>query len=451
MSNIEKAVNQIFTSPGFYGAVLGSICIITLGVLITKIKIIKNNHDAFKNNLNNFVVLIALPFAIISSYMSDLELSDLKTYGYVLALSCFLSFGLHILAFIVAKFMPQFYSKKYLAKKYALHFSKLDGVKYSVDNPLDVDQIYSRAKTEHRQMIMIDWLLVLNNSVTFFGLPMVMALFGQAGAKIVLIFQIPPVIFTYTVGSVIFSKVKFNKENFGKSMYQTFVNPMMMSLMVGIVLWLTQLIPGAGSNSSVEPKTGFGIWFSPWNGTNTSDKNPHGWFNFKETLPPVYTIIQYIAAMSTPLIWIITGMNISKLKIKKLLSDPKIWNILVSKYIAFTVFMMAILIGLTYAGAFSNPNLKFFLGGTDTGNNQVAAQVAIPASLMILVAVPTTPVFTTYAVKYKNHESYVSSVVGITALFSAIMMPVWFIIGFIVFSAIDTNMIQIINSVVTIS
>lgn len=156
MSNIEKAVNQIFTSPGFYGAVLGSICIITLGVLITKIKIIKNNHDAFKNNLNNFVVLIALPFAIISSYMSDLELSDLKTYGYVLALSCFLSFGLHILAFIVAKFMPQFYSKKYLAKKYALHFSKLDGVKYSVDNPLDVDQIYSRAKTEHRQMIMID-------------------------------------------------------------------------------------------------------------------------------------------------------------------------------------------------------------------------------------------------------------------------------------------------------
>lgn len=422
-SDIGLIASNLFTNSGFWSAIVASIFIICLGILISKVKYVKNNFESFKSNLNMLVILLAIPGLVLSVYMTDLKLSDLKNLSVVLAISCTYTILFNILAFVVAKWYPQLISKKWLIQKYKVLFKK-EIAELNInqeENPFDNTMIWNKLTSEHRLLILIQWLIVLNSSLTFFGLPMVQAIYGQSGSQVVLIFQILPVIGTYSIGSVAFSRVSFGKENFKQSLKQTFLNPMMISMILGIILWLTQLIPGASD------------FTGPWWEKNTSNIGKHGWFNFSVTFPPIYKIVSFLGGLVSPIVWIVTGMNISKLEIKSILQNRKIWLILIIKYFVVPVSGLLILIGLNFANVFKGDS--FNLGGSSS-ETLVPAYVAIPSIIMILLVTPTTPVFTAYAVRYKTHEDLVSSTVGITALFSAFMMPIWFIISYLIFYAI---------------
>lgn len=420
--SVGQIAEKLFTNSGFWSAVVASIFIIGLGIFMSKIKFVKNNFEIFKQCFNNLVITIAIPALVLSVYMSNLKMDDLINLSVVLGLSSAYTIIFHILAFVVAKWYPRILPEKWLVKKYKMLFRK-DLIAWNNGNDdinsLDISIIMPQIKTEHRNLIIIQWLMVLNSSLIFFGLPMIEAIYGVAGSQIVLIFQIMPVIFTYTVALVAFSRIKFDKENLKQSLKSTFLNPMMIAMFIGLSLWLTQLIPNASD------------FTGPWWEINEANPTKNGWFNFSVTFPPIYKIVTFLGGMVSPLVWIVTGLNISKLKLKEILKNKNVWILLFIKYLLVPVVAMEFFIGLIKANAFVGET-DYFLGGINTGL-PIPSYVAVPSTCMVLLATPTTPIFTAYAVKYQNNEDFVSSTVGITALFSAFMMPIWFIISYLIF------------------
>lgn len=417
-SGLSTLVIGLFSSINFWSALVACIGIITIGIFLNKNKWVQKNFLNFKTSLNNLVVIVAMPALIIYVYLQDISISVLKDLSVVILISIFYSIGLFLLSFVVARFFPKFLSEKWLIKKYNEYF-ELEKSKQDI-NLFDKNAILAKIRDKHREYILVKSLLALFNSITFFGLPLIQAIFGQEGTLLLIMFQTIPVVVCYFYTYVILGRIKIETKTIFSSLKKCLLNSIMIIMFVMLFLWLSQLIPGLNK------------FTGPWFEYNKPNKPHHGWLNFKVTFPIVYRILQLLQYLVTPIVWIITGLSIGKLNLKNSFSKPDIWILLIFKFILIPLVFLIIFILLDLFKVFHLA--KPYSIGNEVS---VAGRIAIPSIIMAILATPTTPVLTSFAVSFKNSEEDVSLVVGSSSLLSPIMMILWIIVSFVTFSAIN--------------
>ncbi|MGZ9431610.1 AEC family transporter [Mycoplasma sp. 480] len=359
------------SNQSLWGAIIASIGIITIGYLFAKFKILKQEG---KGIINQIVLLIALPALALNGFMKTITIKSLIEQAVILGVA----FAFYIVLCIIALVWVKFVKVPKLSK------SKV------------VKTLGGENVTESRALVI--WMMLIFGSTTFFGLPIIQAVYDKNGVLAANIWNIPYRIFLYSLCFMLMSGLKFNKANFSKSIKTALLNPIVIATFIGLILWLSQLIPG-------------GTW-------NVVDKNGNktgvilGWFELSKTLPALHKIIQTLSGLASPLIWITIGMTIATVPLKNAIQDIWVWIFVAIKLIAIPSLVLLIMLPLKYTGV-------------------VTSHVA--SSMVIFAAVPPSTVVIAYSMKYKMHETYSAQCSALATLCAIVMMPVWIVVLGLVF------------------
>lgn len=166
-------------------------------------------------------------------------------------------------------------------------------------------------------------------------------------------------------------------------------------------MWLTQLIPGAsnfGKNFTIVSRTG-----------------GNGWFNWSVTMPYLYKPINTIGGLSSPLVWLSIGITLAGTKLIDSVKDKWVWIFSTEKLILVPLIIFLVMLGLVSSGI-------------------VSKEVAIP--MIIFAATPPAIVVIAYSMQYKVCEKFSSQCSALCTLLAIIFIPLWIIIGDVVFSAV---------------
>lgn len=232
-ADVGKAVVDTLKAWGFWSAIIATMFVIFLGWFLTKRGTFKKDWEAV---LIKIVMVLGLPCLAFDGFMADTTVDQVKTQAAILLVG----FLFYIILGIVAKY---FY------------------IKYDQDvrDTLAMCTVFA--------------------STTFFGIPVVTALFGSGKAALPAnVFNIPYRVFLYSLGFIVMSKpvvtqlasvgqttaetvvaakidpvgyaqvkaeIRAKKMTMVKTnLKQIFVNPILIATIIGFIFWVTQLIPG---------------------------------------------------------------------------------------------------------------------------------------------------------------------------------------------------------------
>ncbi|WGI36668.1 AEC family transporter [Mesomycoplasma lagogenitalium] len=347
------------SNQGLWGAIIASIGIIALGYGLTKFKLLKQEG---KGIINQIVLLIALPALAFSGFMNTITIDSLIEQSIILAISFAFYILLNAIALLWVKFGTVALAKTKLAKK-----------------------IGGENVTESKALVI--WMMLIFGSTTFFGQPIIQAVYGNTGILAANIWNIPYRIFLYSLCFMLMARLKFNKENFTKSIKTALLNPIVIATFLGLIFWLSQLIPG-------------GTW-------KVNETKYVGWFELKTTLPAIHKIFQTLGSLASPLIWITIGMTLAATPLKQAVSSVQVWLFCFAKLIVIPAIMFLVML----------PFVKY---------GKVTPGVA--GAMVIYAAVPPATVVIAYSMKYKMQETYSAQCSALSTLLAIIIMPIWILI-----------------------
>ncbi|WP_233485740.1 AEC family transporter [Spiroplasma sp. ChiS] len=353
---------------------------IFLGWFLTKRGTFKKDWETV---LIKIVMVVGLPCLAFDGFMADTTVEQVKTQAAILLVE----FLFYIILGIVAKY---FY------------------IKYEQDvrDTLAMCTVFA--------------------STTFFGIPVVTALFEAGQATLPAnIFNIPYRVFLYSLGFIVMSKptqgqlatiaetktetivdakidptgyAQVKTEIWAKKMAtvkanlkQIFANPILIVTIIGFIFWVTQLIPGIEIVPD-QNKIGSGRLFSP--------------LRLDNTFSPLFKITKTLEGLCTPLAWLAIGMTLAKGKLREAMQDKKVWYGMIMKVILTPIIFAVI--------------------GKETGVwklNSVGLTV-----IVIMLAAPPASVIVAYSIGYKKQPMLASNLTLVSTLFSIISLPFWVII-----------------------
>lgn len=150
--------------------------------------------------------------------------------------------------------------------------------------------------------------LSIFGSTTFFGIPIVTAIYGPEGTLYASIFNIGYRIFLYSYAYVKMSGLKMSKDNV-KTM---FLNPIVIATFLGLFLWIFQAnmpqvtVEVANASGELVP-TSLSI------------------FRFDQTAPQLYSILTYLSNLCSPLAWLAIGATLGAVDFKHAMTDKATW------------------------------------------------------------------------------------------------------------------------------
>ncbi|UUD35094.1 AEC family transporter [Mycoplasmopsis caviae] len=428
---VKQKLVSTLANVNLWSAIIASIVIIGLGYLLVKIKWFKST---WKAALVGVVMKVALPALALSGFMKSISINDLKEQGIVLGVA----FAFYILlsagAWLWIKFAPN---------------KTPEVVENAQENTIIGEMSATKTVDESRHRAMVVWMLLIFGSTTFFGMPIIRELYSKGGLLAAGIWNVPYRIFLYSFCFMQMKGLKFNKENIKNSVKTMFLNPIIIATFAGLILWLTQLIPGAGitikdaaANTSIMTKTGaltvtkigsFSTNFSTVYGTVANGKNtwyiynvasglyevttktPKGWFEWETTLPYLHKFISILGSLCSPLIWLAIGMTLAESKIKEAVSDKWVWIYSLIKLIVIPLAVFAVFWGINKA----------------SGGTLIAKNVGI--AMVIFAATPPATVAVGYAISENKCARLASSCSAFSTLLAVIILPIWIVVGELLF------------------
>ncbi|WFQ95632.1 malate permease [Mycoplasma feriruminatoris] len=372
MNGVKEAFLQTMTNQKLWGAIIATIVTILLSYGLTKANILKKE---WKAGLVKVVMTIAVPALVLTGFMKTANIKQLQEQGVILGISFAFYIVLNLIAFLWSKYAPN------LAKKSAEMIQ--DNKALNSDGSM----------SQNRALIM--WMMIIFGSTTFFGFPIIQAIYPKSGFIAANIWNIAYRVFLYSFCFMLISGVKWSKANFKDAMKKTFVNPIVICTFLGLILWLTTLIP----NQS------YGLNFK-------HVKDGVAWFEFDKTLPLVHTTFSKLGALAAPITWIAIGITLASSNFKKAVKDKWVWIFSIQKLVILPLFVFLIFLGLNQAGL-------------------VSKEVGV--SMVILAATPPATVVILYAIQYKMHEEFAAQCSTLTTLLAVIMLPLWVVISSIAF------------------
>ena len=231
-----EIIQKTLTDNAIIGAIFSSIAIIFLGFYIRKRNILTG---AASKILTKVVLTVAIPALAFTSFMKDINQKELHEGINILVWG----FVIYILLIVLTKF------------------------------------IFARVKGDKQDVFRV---LTIFGSTTFFGVPIVKAVYGSVGAMYSSIFNIAYRVFLYSYGYIKMSGVKMDKENLKKNLKEMLLNPVIIATFLGLFIWLFQ---------GMLPQVQIG------------DKS-YAFLRIDQTLPWLYKPLTYLDKLCSPLAWL---------------------------------------------------------------------------------------------------------------------------------------------------
>ena len=342
--NIMSAIVKTFTNTEIVGAITSTIFIILLGFFLRKRGTFGEN---FGKILTKVVLSVAIPALAFNSFMQPINEKSMQQGFGVLAWG----FIIYILLIFLA--------------------------------PL----LYTGQNKDRKEVMGI---LTTFGSTTFFGIPIVGAIFGAEGVLYSSIFNIGYRIFLYSYAYIKMSGLKMQKDNIKKM----FLNPIVIATLVGFILWIIQpLMPTVTVPLLKNGVAAGGLTHVPF-------------YRIDQTAVWLCRPLNYLSSLASPLAWLSIGCTLGAISIKDAITNKLSWYYSFNKVILVPLFNLIILVLL------------------NATHIMPLNYVAI-ATIVIMMATPTATVAAAYAINY-NREAVLTSNASLLSTVSAvIMIPIW--------------------------
>lgn len=400
--NISKILGDVLSNVNLWAAICSTIFIISLGYILLKTKVFKVE---WKGVLNSIVLKVGLPALAITGFMKECTVKQLQEQGIILGVA----FGFYILLIIIAELWVRFFPKLLPQKLGKSNNEFSYKYVYSASKGLQTKATGSSSTSnQDTRRALVMWMMLIFGSTTFFGMPIIKELYNKNGGLLAAnLWNIPYRVFLYSYCFMAISGIKFTKENFGKSLKTAFLNPIVIATFIGLICWLSQLIPGASSfNENFGDKIAY-------------DKNKmpltFGWFQWDKTMPYFYKPINTIGSLSSPLVWLSIGITLATSSIALAAKDKWVWIFSGQKLILIPLLVFLVMLALVYSG-------------------NISKDVAI--SMVIMAATPPATVAVAYSMQYKVCDQFAAQCSALTTLLAVVMIPLWIVIGEVAFQVI---------------
>ncbi|KJY61990.1 Malate permease [Bombilactobacillus mellifer] len=348
--DISQALFKTFTDMNIISSITSTLFIILLGFFLRKKNIFS---DQFGKMMTKIVLSVSLPALAFNSFMAPIDDQTLK-HGLAV-----LIFG--ILIYIILIFV-----------------SKLFYLGYDHD----------------RQTVLS--VLTTFGSTTFFGMPIVAAIYGPKGTMYASIFNIGYRIFLYSYAYIVMSGLKMTKKN----IRQMFLNPVVLATFLGLILWIIQ--PYMPTLTGLNPETHKAVTVA--------------FYRIDVTAPWLFKPLTYLASLSSPLAWLAIGSTLGEISFKSAAKNKTSWYYTAIKTIVVPAINLALLFVLTVTKILP------------------VSQVAM-ATILIMMATPTAAVAASYAIGFDREAVLTSNASFISTIGAVIMVPIWIVIISLIGSA----------------
>lgn len=251
--------SDIFGNNNIIGAISSSLLIILLGFYLTKKKIFS---DVIAKNLSLTVLTVALPALSFNSFMQNIDDEKLMR-GLTILIWGFVIQGALI-------FLMRLYYAKY--------------------------------KKDTQEVLTV---LSTLGSTTFFGIPIIGAIYGAEGVLYASIFNISYRIYLYGWGFVSFSGLKMTRKN----AKDIFLNPIIIATFLGLLIWICQ---------DYLPQV-------------KVDGEEYAFLRIDKTAFWLFKPMTYLAALASPLAWLSIGATLGQISLGEAITNKTAWFYTITK------------------------------------------------------------------------------------------------------------------------
>lgn len=336
-------VLEVVTDQNFLGAIIASVAFILIGFFLRNRGFIS---DKGKGVLSVLVMKVAIPCMAFCAFMSDFSQEDF--------ISNILIFAFDLVFYVL-----------FIALGHLLFLKK----------EKDKRTIYA--------------ILISVGQLTFFSMPILQAVYGIESGVLIptslmsIAFRLVVYIYCY----IVISGEKLSRNNFGHTMKNIFVNPVMISMFTAFIIWMIQ---------NIVPQV-------------TVGEGNYGFLRIDKTLPALYRVFEFGNQMATPLCMLLIGVTLGESRFLDAIKNKLAWIIAIfrSFVIPLCILGLCILLEITHIISFSEISL---------------------AAMVIGNAAPVSAVVAVYCVNY-NREAYITSdSIFLSTILSLIAMPVLFVL-----------------------
>ncbi|GKQ42418.1 malate permease [Companilactobacillus sp. RD055328] len=344
--SILDALEATFTNMSIISSITSTVFIILLGFYLRKRGVF---GEDFGKTLSKVVLSVALPALAFKSFMQPI---DGKTLSQGMSV---LIWG--ILIYIILIIITPFSYMKY---------------------PKDKKEVLA--------------ILTTFGSTTFFGIPIVGAVYGAKGIMYSSIFNIGYRIFLYSYAYIRMSGLKMEVSNIKKM----FLNPIVIATFAGLILWMVQdFAPMVTVKEAI-------------NGVVAPDAATIqvAFYRIDQTAIWLFKPLSYLGALASPLAWLSIGATLGSISFKKAASDKTSW------YYSFNKVILVPLINLVLLAIL-------------TATNILPVDHIALATVVIMMATPTATVAASYAISFDRDALLASNASLISTVVAVIATPIW--------------------------
>lgn len=327
----------ILKNDNIVGAISSAILVILFGFYLRKKNIFKDNTAKV---LTDVILSASLPALAFKAFMQDINKNSLIE-----------GINLLIWGFVIYILL--------------IFVTKLIYIKYNGDRKIVLE------------------VLTTFGSTTFFGIPIIAAVYGNVEVMYASIFNIAYRVFLYSYAYIKMSGIKVDKKN----IKQMFFNSIVIATFLGMFIWMFQ---------SSLPQVMIG------------DKS-YAFLRIDKTAFWLFKPMTYLAALASPLAWLAIGAKLADISLGEALSSKDSWYYSIIKVIGVPFINIVALYILTVTKILP----VSFVG---------------LASVIIMMATPTATVAAAYAIKFDKESILTSNCSLLSTIFSVICMPLWIVV-----------------------
>lgn len=335
--NFSEILTEILKNKNIVGAISSSVLIILFGFYLRRKEIFK---DSTAKILTDVILSASLPALAFNAFMQDINKTSLMQ-------------GINLLIWGFAIYII------------LIFITKLIYIKYNGDKKVVLE------------------ILTTFGSTTFFGIPIISAVYGATGVMYASIFNIAYRVFLYSYAYIKMSGIKADKNN----IKQMFLNSIVLATFLGMFIWIFQ---------DSLPQITIG-------------EKSYAFLRIDKTAFWLFKPMTYLAALSSPLAWLAIGAKLADISLVEAISSRDSW---IYSFIKVLVVPFINLIAL-YILTVTNILPISFVG---------------LASVIIMMATPTATVAAAYAIKFDKESVLTSNCSLLSTIFSVVCMPLWIVV-----------------------
>ncbi|WP_077317767.1 AEC family transporter [Virgibacillus proomii] len=339
---VFEIIQTTFTDMNIISAITSTMFIILLGYFCRKKNIFS---DQVGKMLSKVVLSVALPALAFNAFMTDIDKESLAE-------------GMGILIWGIAIYI----------------------ILILVSKPM-----YIKFKGDKEDTLRV---LTIFGSTTFFGIPIVGAIYGAEGVLYASIFNIGYRIFLYSYGYIKMSGLKMEAKN----IKEMFLNPIVIATFLGLFIWVFQdylpqvsVVAADGTISTV------------------------AFLRIDQTAPWLFKPMGYLAGLASPLAWLAIGSTLGSVDFKTAITDRTSLFYSANKVILVPVINLVLLAILSLTGILTMSAISI-------------------GTVVIMMATPTATVAAAYAISFDKDALLASNASLLSTITAVVMIPIWIII-----------------------